>query len=436
MGNLVWHEYARLISITASAYAVWSSFFALFYRKFFWDFVGGTLRDPGGLQPAPSAAIFISLIVKAPIIPIINAVIALIILSVENPLPAFKSLSIRRSLIFKVVLLVFQSFFSILYYQKAQAEGDLLFFPSTIVKHLDSGIEYEIRLCPALQNKPTLPTPHFTAQDDTKKAFDPFQPPYNHNLHIGELRDEDNAEDYVVLLNKYSVVPQHFLLVTKEFRSQASPLSPPDLVQTYMLLAAARKARHNLFAFYNCGDNSGASQGHKHVQFIPLEDEDGPPIEYLARSVKLESADTPFALTSLSYANHVFRFPDRFHSFSAEKLEPVLTHAFLSLLDLVISTIRHDPTYPVGKPSYNVVITLEHMHLIPRRQEEHVLAETGDKLSVNALAFAGMMLVKSERELAAVKTEGVGKILRGVGLESVHELQVQGTSAEAQDVEN
>jgi ATP adenylyltransferase len=123
------------------------------------------------------------------------------------------------------------------------------------------------------------------------------------------------------------------------------------------------------------------------------------------------------------------------HSFSAEKLEPVLAQAFLGLLDLVISTIRHDPDYPAGKPSYNVVITLEHMHLIPRRREDHVLSETGDKLSVNALAFAGMMLVKSERELAAVQTEGVGKILRAVGLESVHELQVQGTAAEAKDIE-
>jgi ATP adenylyltransferase len=123
------------------------------------------------------------------------------------------------------------------------------------------------------------------------------------------------------------------------------------------------------------------------------------------------------------------------YSFSAEKLEPVLAQAFLGLLDLVISTIRHDPDYPAGKPSYNVVITLEHMHLIPRRREDHVLSETGDKLSVNALAFAGMMLVKSERELAAVQTEGVGKILRAVGLESVHELQVQGTAAEAKDIE-
>jgi hypothetical protein len=121
MGNLVWHEYARLISITASAYTVWASFFALFYRKFFWDFIGGTLRDPGGLQPAPSAAIFVTLIVKVPVIPIIAAVIALIILAVENPLPPIKSMSIYRSLVLRIVLLVFQSFFAVLFYQGTNA---------------------------------------------------------------------------------------------------------------------------------------------------------------------------------------------------------------------------------------------------------------------------------------------------------------------------
>ena len=30
--------------------AVWSGFFGLIYRKFFWDFVNGILRNPGGVQ--------------------------------------------------------------------------------------------------------------------------------------------------------------------------------------------------------------------------------------------------------------------------------------------------------------------------------------------------------------------------------------------------
>lgn len=65
------------------------------------------------------------------------------------------------------------------------------------------------------------------------------------------------------------------------------------------------------------------------------------------------------------------------------------------------------------------------MHLIPRKEENYTLSSTNEKVSVNALGFAGMLLVKCEEELEAVKQEGVGKVLRGVGLESVHEIQIE-----------
>jgi hypothetical protein len=121
MGNLIWHEYSRFVSITANVYAVWAAFFGLFYRKFFWDFVGGTLRDPGGLQPAPSAAIFITLIVRIPIIQIFSMMLGLVILAIELPLPAIKQFSLYRSLVVRVVLLLFQVFLAILYYQGTNA---------------------------------------------------------------------------------------------------------------------------------------------------------------------------------------------------------------------------------------------------------------------------------------------------------------------------
>jgi len=67
MGKLIWHELSRYISLTASICAsypvvwrkssyrtltdaIWASFWGFFFRKFFWDFIGGTLRSPGGLQ--------------------------------------------------------------------------------------------------------------------------------------------------------------------------------------------------------------------------------------------------------------------------------------------------------------------------------------------------------------------------------------------------
>lgn len=127
----------------------------------------------------------------------------------------------------------------------------------------------------------------------------------------------------------------------------------------------------------------------------------------------------------------MFRLPTLSGNLSVDELTQALFPPFLSLLDLVISTVRHDPDYPPGSPSYNVILTLEHMHLIPRRHEAYKIEETQEVISVNSLGFAGMLLAKSESELESMKKEGIGKILRGVGLESVHELQVAGTSLEA-----
>jgi sulfate adenylyltransferase (ADP) / ATP adenylyltransferase len=140
-------------------------------------------------------------------------------------------------------------------------------------------------------------------------------------------------------------------------------------------------------------------------------------------------------LNQLPYANHVFRLPPFLPSAPSYELSQTLSQAFLSLLDLCISTIRHDSEYPAGRPSYNVLITLEHMHVIPRRNEDYVLSETGDRLSVNSMGFAGMLLVKSDGEMEALRKEEIGRVLRGVGMESVHDLQVAGTSLEPGDVD-
>ena len=194
------------------------------------------------------------------------------------------------------------------------------------------------------------------------------------------------------------------------------------------------------------GDLSGASQPHKHLQLIPVEG-DGPPVERLARKAKIDfpgrspqcrrvctidprHIDRAFALNSLPYANHVRRLPISLASATYDDLERELSTAFLSLLDLVIATVRHDPDYPSGTPSYNVILTLEHMHLIPRKKENHILEETGEALSVNSLGYAGMLLVKSEAELDVVKRASIGRILRDVGLESVHDILIDEHSRE------
>lgn len=117
MGNLIWHEFARYVSLTATTYTIWASFWGMLYRKFFWDFVSGIVRAPGGVQPSPKVAFFITLIVKAPIVQIFSMFIGIGIVALEYPLPFLKNTSVQRSFAFKAVILLIQAFFAILYYQ-------------------------------------------------------------------------------------------------------------------------------------------------------------------------------------------------------------------------------------------------------------------------------------------------------------------------------
>jgi len=117
MGKLIWHEYARLIALTASIYTVWAGFFGLIYRKFFWDFVGGIIRNPGGIQPSDKSAIFISIIVKTPIVQIFSMIMGVMMIAMEYPVPFFKGTTIQRSIVVRVPLLLIQAFLAVLFYQ-------------------------------------------------------------------------------------------------------------------------------------------------------------------------------------------------------------------------------------------------------------------------------------------------------------------------------
>lgn len=68
-------------------------------------------------RASPKAALFITLIVKAPIIQIFAILLGMLILCVELPLPAIKRLPLYRSLIVRPILLLFQFSLTILYYQ-------------------------------------------------------------------------------------------------------------------------------------------------------------------------------------------------------------------------------------------------------------------------------------------------------------------------------
>ncbi len=104
-------------------------------------------------------------------------------------------------------------------------------------------------------------------QSDTHPG-DPFAPPFEPDLFVGEV-----SETHVALLNKFNVLDEHLLLVTREYEPQTALLQEADF--RAMLRALACTAG---LAFYNGGPDAGASQAHKHLQVVRLPIADGVPV--------------------------------------------------------------------------------------------------------------------------------------------------------------
>lgn len=78
-------------------------------------------------RPSPKVAVFIAIIVNVPAVQILTMILAAFNLCVELPLPQIKTLSIYRSLLLRVVLLIFQAFLSSLFYQVRSLAKVLLY---------------------------------------------------------------------------------------------------------------------------------------------------------------------------------------------------------------------------------------------------------------------------------------------------------------------
>jgi len=75
------------------------------------------LRDPGGLQAPQRSALFVMIIIKAPIIQIISVALAGFIIALEFPIPFLKGTRLHRSIVLRIPLLLLQVFFAVLFYQ-------------------------------------------------------------------------------------------------------------------------------------------------------------------------------------------------------------------------------------------------------------------------------------------------------------------------------
>jgi ATP adenylyltransferase len=138
----------------------------------------------------------------------------------------------------------------------------------TIVE--DQGVRFVVRIVERIEKKRT------SQEAQEKEGRNPFLP-YEEELFVAEV-----SPTHVAVLNKFNVLDNHLLVVTREFEEQESLLTPSD----FEAIAAVLEDFDSLF-FYNAGAVAGASQRHKHLQFVPVPIGEGPercPMEALVAS--------------------------------------------------------------------------------------------------------------------------------------------------------
>jgi len=256
--------------------------------------------------------------------------------------------------------------------------GAILPFETELVKIQDRGVDFIVRVVRDSFRKahPYDPKKH------KNNEFDPFLN-YDKNLFVSDITDT-----HFCLLNKYNVVDYHLLLVTRNFEEQQSFLTPADF---YALNLCMKE--FNSFAFYNSGKDAGASQRHKHLQLVPV------PLESSSFSVPLEAIINGYEIKDSISVCPELPFKHRIIFFSEYNAENMYKH-YSALMDAL--SIKN-PLTP-----YNLLITNSWMMVIPRKKEYY------KQISVNALGFAGSLLVMDKKQLEIVKREGPFKILQKV----------------------
>ncbi|KAK4123044.1 hypothetical protein N657DRAFT_690720 [Parathielavia appendiculata] len=324
-------------------------------------------------------------------------------------------------------------------FNRARASGDVHFFPTQVTLVNVNSIPFQLRFSPALASKPRAPQPpppstdaSLQTQSSTEKKpfFDPFDNPPAAML-ITQLPPSHN-----LVLNKFAIVPEHFILATQAFKEQTHLLEKADLEAAYACIEAYHqyhtRAPDNdtkiaasgvvndgngsgeLFVFFNSGAASGSSQPHRHIQMLP--------VDWMREGLSGEE-EAAWAVLAGGLMDDSVRGRVPFQTF-AEKigkgvdLSGVYGRLYRRACEAVLGTEGPEVDGQTGEErearvDYNLAMTRNIMVIAPRVTEGEAVTAVGDdgerkvlgKLALNGTVLAGTALVKSQAEWDALRAE-------------------------------
>jgi sulfate adenylyltransferase (ADP) / ATP adenylyltransferase len=270
--------------------------------------------------------------------------------------------------------------------EKALKCGALLSIPTECELVEQNKVVFVVRILSNLIRKDE-------AKKKQSKDFNPFLP-YEQDLWVADISDT-----HVCILNKFNVVDNHLLIITRAFEEQESLLTQQDFTAMWACLADI-----DGLAFYNGGKIAGASQKHKHLQIVPLPLANigvKVPIEVLF--AEAEFIDSTGIVPGLPFAHALIQFDSDLKK-SPIDAGKVTLERYQTLLKAVGLENK------LG--AYNLLVTREWMLIVARSQE------CFESISVNSLGFAGALLVRNREQLQLLKQYSAMNILENVAVKN------------------
>ena len=260
------------------------------------------------------------------------------------------------------------------------------------------GIHFLVRIVSSLARKQRAKRKQIQKTLVSGKAFNPFLP-YEQDLFVSDVSDT-----HLCLLNKFNVMAHHLLIVTRTFEPQESELTAQDFEAMWACMLEVEG-----LAFYNAGKAAGASQQHKHLQLVPL------PLVTNGPGLPIEAA-----IAAAQFQGTVGTLPVFPFQHAIVTLNPAWAEGSVSTAAEKTLECYHLLLHAVGLQrcgagkgmgdlgAYNLLATKDWMLMIPRSQD------CCGSISINALGFAGALLVRDRSQLQLLKEQGPMTLLQNV----------------------
>lgn len=256
----------------------------------------------------------------------------------------------------------------------ALASGAMHSFACALEFVQDAGVEFVIRVATKFPQGETAAGRTGAAPALPRDPFDDPEPAL-------VVRDR-LTPTHRAMLNKFSVLREHLLVVTREHEDQRDLLTERDFEALAICMENAE-----VLAFYNGGTEAGASQPHKHIQVVtlPLSPRHSVPMDArLAGPEKL-----PFRQAFLPLAPGQVACPGE------------MLRAYIAL--------HREAGLEAPKP-YNLLLTHEWMLVVPRSRDKF------EGISINSLAFAGSFFVRDAKHAHAIAAAHPMSVLASVAV--------------------